>query len=259
MATVSVQVDKRAGSINLVQPLRQLGVEVEETILNFGDCAFMGYAANGAPASFGVEVKSVEDIVSCLHSGRFSGFQLPGLIASYDYVWLLITNEYRARARDGVLEYKKEGRGGGQYWSESCGRQRTVFWRDLESYLMTCQIMGGIRIHTVADYHQAAAWLKLVSNWAAKEDHKSHRVIYGSKELFADHALLVKPTLARRVAAQLPQIGERRSADVARAFPTLAAMVEASPKDWATKVEGIGKGIAAKVYTAIHQNGNGPK
>jgi ERCC4-type nuclease len=252
---MAIQIDRRAGSINLVQPLRQLGVEVEEITMPFGDASFFGYGANGVPASFGIEVKSIEDVIACIQSGRFAGHQLPGLIASYDHVWLLIVSDYRARARDGVLEYRKEGRGGGQYWSESCGRQRTIFWRDVESWLMTCQIMGSIRVHRVSDYYQAAMWLKMVSNWASHADHKSHKVLYGSKELFADHALLVKPTLARRMAAQLPGIGEKRSAEVAREFHTLEAMVNASPKDW-MRVEGVGRGIAAKVYNAIHQNGN---
>jgi excinuclease UvrABC nuclease subunit len=68
----------------------------------------------------------------------------------------------------------------------------------------------------------------------------------------------MKPTLARRVAAQLPGVGEVRSAEVARVFGTLESMVEASPKDWATKVDGIGKTTAGKIYSAIHgQNGNG--
>jgi ERCC4-type nuclease len=32
-----IQVDKRAGSEKLISPLRSLGVEVEETILSYGD------------------------------------------------------------------------------------------------------------------------------------------------------------------------------------------------------------------------------
>jgi ERCC4-type nuclease len=246
-----IQIDKRAGSINLVQPLRRLGCEVEEVTMPFGDAAFVGWGANGDPVSVGIEVKSIEDIIACIQSGRFSGHQLPGLIASYDHVWLLIVSDYRARARDGVLEYRKEGRGGGQYWTESCGRQRTVFWRDVESWLMTCQIMGGIRVHCVPDYPAAAAWLKHTASWFSRTEHKSHQVVYGSKEMFADQALLVKPTLARRVAAQLPYIGVKRSAEVARQFHTVAAMVEATPKDW-LGVEGVGKTIATKIFNVLH-------
>jgi ERCC4-type nuclease len=246
-----IQIDKRAGSINLVQPLRRLGCEVEEVTMPFGDAAFVGWGANGDPVSVGIEVKSIEDIIACIQSGRFAGHQLPGLLASYDHVWLLIVDEYRPRGRDGVLEYRKEGRGGGQYWSESCGRQRTVFWRDVESWLMTMAICGGIRIHQEPDYEHAAMWLKMASNWFSRETHKSHKVIQGTKQLFPDAALLVRPTLARRVAAQLPGIAEIRSAAVAARFKTLESMVTATEKDW-RQVDGLGKETAKKIFNIIH-------
>ncbi len=253
---MGIQIDNRAGSAQLAPLLRHLGCEVDLCQMEFGDAAFFGWGANGDACSIGIEIKSIGDIIACIQSGRFAGYQLPGLISSYDHIWLLVVSEYRARQRDGVLEYRKEGHGGGQYWTESCGRQRTVFWRDVESWLMTMQIMGGIRVHREPTYESAALWIKNTANWFARDEHKSHKVMHGTKEIFADQALLVKPTLARRVAAQLPFIGEVRSAEVARVFHTLEQMVEASPKDWATKVDGIGKGIAAKIYTAIHQNGS---
>jgi len=177
------------------------------------------------------------------------------MIQSYDHIWLLVVAEWRARMRDGVLEYRKEGRGGGQYWAELCGGQRTWFWRDVQSYLTTCEIMGGIRVHSVPDYHAAALWLKNLHNWFSDTQHKSHKVIYGTKELFPDQALLIKPTLARRVAAQLPGVAEVRSAAVAARFRTLEQMVAASEKDWRS-VDGLGPGTARKVYQAIHQNGS---
>ena len=251
-----IQIDDRIGSVQIAPILRSLGCEVELTRMDYGDVAWIGYGANGQAVSCAAELKRIEDCVACIQSGRFAGHQLPGLLKCYDHIWLLIIDEYRARQRDGVLEYRKEGHGGGQYWTESCGRQRTVFWRDVESWLMTMQIMGGIRVHREPTYESAALWIKNTANWFARDEHKSHKVMHGTKEIFADQALLVKPTLARRVAAQLPFIGEVRSAEVARVFHTLEQMVEASPKDWATKVDGIGKGIAAKIYTAIHQNGS---
>lgn len=246
-----IQVDPRAGSAQMAPLLRKLGMDVELVQMPFGDVSWIGYGPNGAPVSCTAELKSIEDVVACIYSGRFAGHQLPGLIASYDYVWLLIVNEYRARQRDGVLEYYKPGRNGGHYWSESCGRQRLVMWRDVESWLMTCQIMGGIRIHQEPDYEHAACWIKMASNWFSRDDHKSHKVVYGSKELFADRALLTKPSLARRVAAQLPHVGEVRSAAVAARFHTVEAMVNASESDW-RNVDGLGKETARKVYNIIH-------
>ena len=253
-----IQVDDRLGSSQVAPLLRSLGCEVELTRLDYGDVSWIGYGVNGAVVSCTAELKRIEDVVNCIQSGRFAGHQLPGMLQCYDHVWLLIIDDYRPRPRDGVLEYLKEGRGGGKYWSESCGRQRTVYWRDVESWLMSMQILGGIRVHQEPDYDHAALWIKNTANWFNRDTHHSHEVVYGSKELFTDQALLLKPTLARRVAAQLPGVGSKRSAEVARVFATIEDMVKASPKDWATKVDGIGKTTAHKIYGAIHgQNGNG--
>src|SRR5208282_4598500 len=251
---MAIQVDNRAGSAQLAPLLRSLGVEVELTQMPFGDVSFLGYGANGSPASFGIEVKSIDDCIACIQSGRFAGHQLPGLIQSYDHIWLLVVAEWRC-GHGGVLEYMKPGRNGGKYWTQACGGKQTWMWRDVESWLTTMQIMGGLRVHRVDNYQDAAAWIKLVSNWFAREEHKSHQVVYGGKELYADRALLVKPSLARRIAKELPFIGIKRSAEVARVFHTVEEIVAASPRDW-MKVEGVGKGIAAKIYMALHQNGN---
>jgi ERCC4-type nuclease len=251
-----IQVDDRVGSSEMAPLLRSLGCPVELTRMEFGDVAFMGWGANGMPVSVGIEMKRLDDVIACITSGRFAGHQLPGLIQSYDHVWLLVCGEWRARIRDGVLEQRKPGRGGGYYWSETCGGQRTWMWRDVESWLTSMQIMGGLRVHRVPEWQEGARWIKALSSWFAKEEHHSHLVVYGGKELYQDQALLVKPTLARRVAKELPGIGVVRSAEVARTFRTVAEMVEATPKDW-MQIEGIGKGIADKIYKAIHQNGNG--
>lgn len=253
-----IQVDDRAGSAQLCPILRQMGCEVDLCRMDFGDVAFSGWGPNGAPVQVGIEVKSLDDILACITSGRFAGHQLPGLIQCYDHVFLLVQGQWRARARDGVLEYYRST-SRGNFWSEAGGGQRRWLWRDLESWLTSMSIMGGLRVHRVPDYHEGALWLKTVYSWFQKDDHKSHLVIYSGKELYSDTALLTRPSLARRVAKELPGIGLVRSAEVAHQFPTVELMVSASVRDW-TKIEGVGKGIATKVYNAIHGvNGNGVK
>lgn len=251
-----IQVDDRAGSAQLAPLLRNMGCEVDLCRMDFGDVAFQGFGANGDPVQVGIEVKSLDDVVACITSGRFAGHQLPGLIQCYDHVFLLVQGQWRARQSDGVLEqYKSTSRG--NYWNEVGGGQRRWLWRDVESWLTSMSIMGGLRVHRVPEYREGAMWLKTLYGWFQKEDHKSHMVIYSGKELYQDTALLVRPSLARRVAKELPGIGLVRSAEVAHQFPTLELMVAATVKEW-TKVEGVGKGIATKVWKAIHgMNGTG--
>ena len=252
---MAIQVDNRAGSAQLAPLLKQLGLEVDLTQMAFGDVAWTGLGHNGDPVSVGLELKSLDDCIACIQSGRFAGHQLPGLIASYDHVWLLICGQYR-QGLHGELEHLRDGRHGGKYWAAAGGGQRHWQWRDFEGWVNSVTILGGIRVHRVMTWEEGAQWMKCLYNWFQREEHSSVQVVYSGKQLYAETALLVKPTLARRVAKELPGIGIKRSAEVAKVFHTLEEMVEATPKDW-LKVEGVGKGIATKIYQAIHQNGSG--
>lgn len=251
-----LSVDNRAGSAQMAPKLRKLGLEVELTQMAFGDVAFLGKAHRGDPVSVGLEIKSVDDCLACVTSGRYAGHQLPGLISSYDHIWLLIQGEW-CMGRSGELLQRREGRGGGQYWADAGGGKRRWMWRDFEGWINSVTILGGTRVHRVATWDNGAEWIKCLYNWFQRENHKSTQVVYGSKEIFADTALLVKPTLARRMAAQLPGVAEVRSAAVASRFKNLEMMVNASEKDWRT-VDGLGAGTAKKVFNAIHGlNGSG--
>jgi len=249
-----IQVDDRAGSAQLAPILRSMGMDVSLCRLEFGDVSFTTISGEEA-SSIGIEVKSVTDVIQCVMSGRFAGHQLPGLLQSYDYCWLLIQGQWRPRYRDGALEYLRQT-DRGQYWTEPIGTRRQWMWRDLESWLLTMTMKAGIRIHRVPTWEEGCLWVKNLWNWHSRDDHKSHKVLFSGKKLYPDKALLTKPSLARRVAAELPNIGTEKSVEVAARFHTISQMVEATEAEWRS-IPGIGKGIAAKVYRAIHQNGNG--
>lgn len=257
-----IQVDDRIGSREIAPILTSLGCSVEIARMTYGDVAWMGVAANGEPSSAACEIKKIDDILACIQSGRFAGHQLPGLINCYDYIWLLVIGEFRPRNGDGILMKRVTGPRG-DYWAEAGGGRRGYMARDLESWFLTMEIMGNIRIHRESDIYKAAQWIKTCYNWFQRSDHKSHKVIYQGKHLYPDQALLAKPTLARRIAAELPLVAEKRSADVARTFhsPTIAEylrrIADADPREW-RRVPGIGPGIAKKIHHALHAtNGSG--
>ena len=249
-----IQVDDRAGSAQVAPLLKGLGVTASLTRLGYGDVAFLGNGPDGIPVNVGVEIKSPSDLISCIQSGRFAGHQLPGMIACYDHLYLLIVGEWRARIPDGVLEYRKPGHGGGMYWAEAGGGQRRWMWRDLEAWLMTMRVMGGVQVVAAVSYPMAAQWLKAAYNWYQRPEHKSHLVMYSGKNFASDVALLVKPSLARRVAAELPGIGEKKSALVAARFKSLDEMAGATVREW-MGIEGIGKRMAEQIVRAVRGGG----
>lgn len=263
---MTLLIDDRAGSAPLAPMLRRLGMEVELTRMEFGDIAFFGKAQNADPVSVGIEVKSLADAMGCLVSGRFAGHQLPGMVSSYDHIWLLIQGVWREHPATGILEELRAGRGGGSYWAEAeGGGQRRWLARDFESWLLSVSILGGMRVHRVDTWEQGAKWVKLLANWYAKDEHKSIQVVYSGKRLYPDNALLGRPSLARRWAKELTGIGVKGSADIARVLTTGESIARASVEDWA-KMEIVdksgnsrvlGKARAHKIWKEIHGNGSG--
>ena len=241
-----ILVDDRIGSADLIGHLRHWGVPCELTRLEYGDACFDGNGPTG-PIYCGIEIKKVHDALSCMGDGRFAGRQLPGLISSYDRVWLFVEGHYYPDFSTGLL--RMEGRDGSRHTKEVTMGARRFMYRDLDNWCTTMEVRANIRIRRTRDRIETARGLADLAGWFAKDwnDHTSHLALHEDQP---DGAILIKPSLCRKVAAQLPGIGWKRSGDVAAKFKTVITLAEALQQEWET-IPGIGKGIAEKVYNAI--------
>lgn len=258
-----IQIDSRIGSKQMAPLLQRLGLAVETCFLEYGDIAFTNaWERLGCdPISIGIEMKNLDDVLACIQSGRYAGHQLPGMISSYNHCWLLICGQIRPHPATGILEVNK-GTNGHNYWMPAGFSRRPWLWRDLESWLMTITMKGAVRIQWVPNWEHGAQWIKMCHSWHQKDDHRSHLVMAGTKDIFSDTALLVKPSLLRRLAAQLPGVLEIRSRFVADHFKTIEAMMKATPEEWAGievvtkqgkgRTVRLGKVVAEKVWEALH-------
>ncbi len=169
-------VDKRAGSVDLIKPLRKLlGVDnVEETTLDFGDVAFEGKGVKKEPLLIGIEYKQLGDIIQCLRDGRFAGHQLPGMRGAYDHSWLLIEGAY-GRDKEGYLTVNQ---GSYRGWKRHPGKMRAS---EFEKHLLTFEMCGGIHVVHRMD-SQASVWFlaDLFRWWTDKalDAHTSHVAIH---------------------------------------------------------------------------------
>lgn len=242
--------------------LKQRGYPVELGRTDFGDVSFIGLGVDGSPISVGCEVKGLNDIIACLKSARFAGHQLPGLLQSYDQVWLLLVGVWRPR-HDGTMEYQVErGKSAGYWRSVELGR-RKFMWRDLEAFLLTMQMKGGVRLMRVDDYPTAAMFLGTLYSWWQRgwDDHQSHLQMHDAmRDQLFDRALLVRPGQTQCMFAQLSGIGKDKSAGVVKRFNTMQKAVEASIEDWQTveymdksrKFKRFGKDTATRIYNTLH-------
>lgn len=240
-----IVVDYRTGSADLLPLLQTRRLPVRMDKMLFGDISFMGNGAEG-PVPIGIEVKQTSDILKCITDGRFSGHQLPGLVQTYQYTWLVVEGAWRCDRATGVLQVPR--RGG---WVDVKLGSRMFMYKELDNFLRTCELKGGIRVWRTYDRQETAQFIEdLWKWWTAKEwaDHRSHLAFDSSGT--CDAALLVRPNLVRKIAKELPGIGWGKSRAVANHFGNVLAMVSADEAEW-EGIDGIGKTMASRIVRAI--------
>ena len=175
-------VDYRAGSKELIKPLQAvLGADlVEETDLKFGDVAFTGKGAGGAPLDIGIEYKKLGEMVTSIRDGRFSGHQLPGMLGKrgmYNHGWLLIEGEWRVDT-DGYMTTLQFRLGKRPEWKRMPGGMRAA---EYEKHLLTYALCGGVHVRTSRDRDDSVRVIIDLYRWwtdTALDSHTSHLAVH---------------------------------------------------------------------------------
>lgn len=170
-----ISVDDRAGSQDLAAPLTRLHLPVEVRRMPFGDVAFVGRGEDGALLSIGIEHKRVPDLVNALTTGRFQGHQLPGLLATYDRVWLIVEGDWQHDDQGRVTLFKGGRRGGPRPVK---GAPLAVA---LEQRLLTIELRGGLHVRCCPRRQDTVRFLHgLYRFWTDKDldEHRSHLAVH---------------------------------------------------------------------------------
>lgn len=236
-------VDDRQGS----RELADLVTDGILTRLEFGDAMFMGNGPEGN-VDIGVERKTIGDLINSVTTGRLSGHQLPGLLSSYYKVYLMVEGVWRGNRNTDALEVKRN-----KGWRELERGRRRFRASDVWMYLTTLEVMTGVETRITYDMAHTCQIIEYLSKWWGKEweSHKGHLQMHKGGPPTA----LVrpgKPSLIRRMAAELPLIGWGRSLEVEKRFGSVEEMVMAGEEDW-MEIEGIGKTTARQVVKAIRE------
>lgn len=252
-----IMIDPRTGSGDLYPLLAGAGLPCKRTQLHFGDVAFLGNGPDDCPVSVGVEVKTLNDVLNSIVSGRFSGHQLIGLSKCYQSCWLLVEGVWKADPdTDAILVPRGKGN-----WVPIPSSEREWKQQDLESWFLTIQNIANVKVKVVERWpgnfpgcrKKAVDFLQTLYRWWTHkrwDEHSSHKGMYQDKKKWQSTMEFQKPTLARLVAAQLPGIGYDKSYAATMKFPSVLEMVNASAAMW-DDVDGVGKIISQRVYKAI--------
>lgn len=247
-----ITLDPRIGSVDLLGPLQSIGATVQLQHLEFGDAAFTGNGPAGEGCSWiGVERKRLRDMLGSIRSGRFSGHQLPGLVRCYDRAYLILEGHWRpSHDQDGLIECPhraKESWG----WEPVVIGQSRFLYRELSKFLVSVQTIAGIPVLRSRNPYETAHLIRDLEDWWTYKSWSEHRA-HVAFNLTTDRGFIVKPSLLRRMAKELWQVGWELSAGVEAEFGTVVAMAGADEKRW-RKIPGIGKKIASRAVRDINE------
>jgi ERCC4-type nuclease len=233
-------VDDRIGSKDLLRPFQLAGVNAELAHLEFGDFSFVGNGIGGTNVYIGIELKETRDLISSMHSGRFAGHQLPGLVETYDRVWLITEGIWRTGA-EGVLEVLQGG------WRPvSVGKHR-VMSSDMDAWILTQVIRGGINHAHCSTRTDTVRFVASLFRWWTSKDleqHRAHQTIYLPPP---DRASFVEPTTERKMLSCIPKVGWDKSASVLQHFNGSLRSALAASTEELLLIDGVGPIIASNI------------
>jgi ERCC4-type nuclease len=224
----------------LVAALARIGVRATLGRLQFGDAAWEGNGPTGS-VKVGMELKTLEGLLTDRVTGRFAGHQVPGMQAEYQYRYLVVEGPGRP-ASDGLIEVPL----GPGRWAAP---PSAMMYIDFLEYLNTVAVQGGFQVVRTGSKLETAYVIAAEYKWWSKP-WDSHRSLKVFNEANTGTVLLTDPSLLRLWAKDLPKVGWERSEAVERKFKSPLAMAQASVEEWQS-VPGIGEGISWLVWRAI--------
>jgi ERCC4-type nuclease len=220
--------------------------------LEFADASFVGHGPEGS-VLIGVERKTVTDLLSSIASGRLIAHQLPGMMDMYDVVYLVVEGIAKEDKTDGRLLVSKDG---GKSFRDVSYSKRLWTMENIAHFLISRE-QEGIRVRMTNSIRMTAHTVEHLHSWWAKEwhKHKSHLALHKHRlqgPVSFDMSRRERPSLVRKIAAELPSVGIDRSQDVAKRFKSVREMFEASIDDW-NEIEGFGKVTSKHAWEALHK------
>jgi ERCC4-type nuclease len=250
-----IYIDPRKGSGSdgkgneLLQPLiRKLGVPCESLKLICGDACFEGNGMGG-PITIGIERKTLHDLLQCIEDARYVG-QRQNMLKMYSKgcTYLMVEGMMAPGDGNGFDGLAMQGHRRGQAWGPMKVRGgRTPLYSKLYRYLMSVALSGVIITPSMDLPHTAYNIVEMYHYFQKKwNSHTSLLEVHKSAIPTMDG----KPSLTRRWANDITDIGVAYSIAAEKIFPNAHALANSSESDW-MRIDGIGPKTARKIIQEI--------
>jgi ERCC4-type nuclease len=242
-------VDERIGSKDMLGPLRQQGIPCDSQHLDFGDFQFIGRGIGGKDIYIAIELKRIggsgkSDLLSSMYGGRFAGHQLGGL-KEFDRAWLLTEGIWRS-SPDGILETLQGG------WKPLTHGRRPVMMSDVESWILSQIIRGGLWYWHCATRNDTVRFLSVLYRWWTSKDldeHRSHQAIYLPSP---DRASLIEPSnFVKSIIGLVDKVGWDKAFAIEDACHGSYRRLGNFSAQELQSIKGVGKVLAERIVSAL--------
>ena len=243
---MTINIDDRSGSANLFPFFPKNTAKL--THLEYGDFSFIGNGPDGIPITVGIERKAIHDALNSMSSGRMQAVQIPGLIASYNVIFIIIEGIYRPDPDNGIIQIYRAHK-----WMPLEHGKRRWMYTELQHFLTTLTMICNFHVERTSREEETAKLVLSLYQWFTKKEwskHKSHLAM--RSEQLTNVATIYRPGIVQRMARQIDGIGEDRCVEVGKVFKTPREMCNAEEKDW-LKIPKIGRVLAKQTVETIRE------
>lgn len=231
---------------DLVEKINNLGISCEASDLLFGDAAFEGNGPDGL-IGVGIERKTLHDMLSCIDDARYTGHQRIGMKNMYKVSILLVEGHWKPHDPKGLM---MEGFSGGISWGYCRQGSKMVMYSKLRRYLFSVALSGVIVCYTRDLFHTAYDIHEWYHYFQKPWDHHTSLM---ELQVLNIPTLRAKPTLVRKWANDIEDVGTKLSLDAEMLFKTPIKLATSEEQDW-LKIRGIGVPTAQKIIRQIWGN-----
>lgn len=222
--------------------IKRIGVDAETSSLPYGDAQFEGRGPDGS-IYIGVERKKLHDMLNCIDDARYNA-QRMGMKQMYQVSFLLIEGHWKPHDPQGLL---MEGFHGGTAWAPFRGRAGRTLYSKLYRYLLSVSL-SGVHVIYSRDLWHSAFNICEVFHYFQKPFHQHTSLLEMQK--FAIPTLNSRPSLVRRWAADLTNVGLKTSELAERHFRKPITLANADETEW-LKIPGVGIKTAQDIVKEI--------
>jgi ERCC4-type nuclease len=193
----------------------------------------VGHGPTG-PLRIGIERKTLGDLVGSLLKNRLFGHQIPGLLAEYDLVWVVVEGVWRPGADDTIEVMGYDHRTRKRGWGSS---RYGITYSQLDRWLLNYDVMGQGRLKRwrTSTEHETCYFIADLARyiWKPWAKHHSHAAIgKWSPGGTPAKVMLTKATDLVRLAASLPGVGAVTARKMGSRFGSMKELVGGSEDEF---------------------------